>query len=346
MKMSFRWYGLDDPVKIEYISQIPEMNSIVSAVYSVPVGQVWPMEDINKLKEIANKNNLNFDVVESIPIHEDIKLKRGNYLEYIKNYKENIKRCAKAGVKVICYNFMPVFDWLRTTLDYKLKDGSSVLAYFETDFQKIDPNKLSLPGWDSSYKNDELQELISSYKKLGHEGLWENLEYFLKEVIPVAVENNILMAIHPDDPPWDVFGIPRIITNENNLDRFLKIVDVKENGLTFCTGSLGVSLNNNIPKMLKKYIEKNRVHFIHLRNVKVSPDRSFYESGHISSEGSLDFNEIVKVIVDGKFNGYLRPDHGRFIWGETGKPGYGLYDRALGAMYINGLYEAHLKNKG
>lgn len=346
MKMSFRWYGMDDPVKIEYINQIPKMDSIVSAVYSVPVGEVWPIEDIKKIRDIANKNNLNFDVVESIPIHEDIKLKRGNYLQYIENYKENIKRCAQYGVKVICYNFMPVFDWLRTTLDYRLKDGSSVLAYFEDDFKKIDPKKLSLPGWDSSYKNDELQGLISEYKKLGHEGLWKNLEYFLKEIIPVAIENKVLMAIHPDDPPWDVFGIPRIIVNEKNLDRFLKIYDVKENGLTFCTGSLGVSLDNNIPKMLKKYLHQDRVHFIHLRNVKVSPDRSFYESGHISSEGTLDFNEIVKVIVEENFKGYLRPDHGRFIWGETGKPGYGLYDRALGAMYINGLYEANMKSKG
>lgn len=344
MKMSFRWYGFDDPVKIEYIQQIPNMNSIVSAVYSVPVGEVWPQEDINKLKEVANKNNLAFDVVESIPVHEDIKLRRNNYQKYIDNYKENIKRVAKAGVKVVCYNFMPVFDWLRTTLDFRMKDNSSVLAYFESDFQKLDPTKLALPGWDASYKPEEVKELIEAYKKLGKEGLWKNLELFLKEIIPVAKENNVLMAIHPDDPPWDVFGIPRIIVDESHLDRFLKIVDDVHNGLTFCTGSLGVSKKNNIPVMLDKYIKQNRVHFIHLRNVKIHDDGGFHESGHLSSDGDLDFNEIVKVIAQNNFQGYVRPDHGRFIWGETGKPGYGLYDRALGATYINGLYEAHIKN--
>lgn len=345
MKMSFRWYGIDDPVKIEYIQQIPNMNSIVSAVYSVPVGEVWPLEEILKLKEIANKNNLAFDVVESIPVHEDIKLRRGNYQKYIENYKENIRRVAKAGVKVVCYNFMPVFDWLRTTLDLRLRDNSSVLAYFEKDFKKLDPTKLALPGWDSSYKPEEVKELIDAYKKLKKEGLWKNLELFLKEIIPVAVENNLLMAIHPDDPPWDVFGIPRIIIDEEHLDKFLKIVDVKNNGLTFCTGSLGVSRKNNIPYMIDKYLKQDRVHFIHLRNIKIHDDGGFHESGHISSEGDLDFSEIVEKIVANNFTGYIRPDHGRFIWGETGKPGYGLYDRALGAAYINGLYEAHLKNK-
>lgn len=343
MKMSFRWYGEDDPVKIEYIRQIPNMKSIVSAVYSVPVGEIWPMGDILKIKERANKIGLDFDVVESIPIHEDIKLKRGNYQKYIENYKENIRRVAKVGVKVICYNFMPVFDWLRTNLDFKLPDNSSALAYFDAEFRKLDPTKLALPGWDSSYKPEEIKELIDAYKARGHDGLWEAIEHFLKEVIPVAEQSGVKMAIHPDDPPWDIFEIPRIITCEENLDRFLNIVNTKYHGLTLCIGSLGCSRKNDIPKLMRKYVSMGRVHFTHLRNIKIHDDGSFNESGHISSEGSLDFNAIVRVLAELDYDGYARPDHGRFIWGETGKPGYGLYDRALGVTYINGLWEAHRK---
>lgn len=345
MKISFRWYGEDDPVKLEYIRQVPAIYSIVTAVYSVPPGEIWPQKDILALKNRVEKTGLKFDVIESIPVHEDIKLGRGNYKKYLENYKENIVRCAKAGVKVICYNFMPVFDWLRTNLDYKLEDGSSCLAYLKKDFAKLDPTKLALPGWDASYKPAEVKELISAYQSIGEPGLWKNFERFLKEVIPVAKKHNILMAIHPDDPPWPIFNIPRIITNEKNIDRFLKIVDDVHNGLTLCIGSLGCAKFNNIPKLMDKYTKQKRVHFAHLRNINIHEDGSFNESGHMSELGSLDFSKIIKIMVDNNYQGYVRPDHGRFIWGETGKPGYGLYDRALGAMYIAGINEAFTKAK-
>lgn len=341
LKLSFRWYGEEDPVKIEYIKQIPSMDSIVTAIYDVPVGEVWSMESIERLKATVEKAGLNFDVIESVPVHEDIKLGLPSRDRYIENYKKNIENLGKAGVKVICYNFMPVFDWTRSQLDKKLEDGSTALVYYKEQIDKMDPLKgeLSLPGWDSSYTKEDLDDLFNKYSKIDEEGLWANLEYFLKEIIPVAETSNVKMAIHPDDPPWPIFGLPRIITTENNLDRFLKLVDSEYNGLTLCTGSLGSGSFNNIVRMVDKYSAQGRIHFIHVRNIKLLDDGSFEESAHYSPCGSLNIVEIMKALHRNKFDGYLRPDHGRMIWGETGKPGYGLYDRALGAMYIAGIWE-------
>ncbi|MGN9164388.1 mannonate dehydratase [Tissierellaceae bacterium HCP3S3_D8] len=341
MKLSFRWYGEEDPVKIEYIKQIPSMDSIVTAIYDVPVGEVWSMESIERLKATVEKAGLNFDVIESVPVHEDIKLGLPSRDRYIENYKKNIENLGKAGVKVICYNFMPVFDWTRSQLDKKLEDGSTALVYYKEQIDKMDPLKgeLSLPGWDSSYTKEDLDDLFNKYSKIDEEGLWANLEYFLKEIIPVAETSNVKMAIHPDDPPWPIFGLPRIITTENNLDRFLKLVDSEYNGLTLCTGSLGSGSFNDIVRMVDKYSAQGRIHFIHVRNIKLLDDGSFEESAHYSPCGSLNIVEIMKALHRNKFDGYLRPDHGRMIWGETGKPGYGLYDRALGAMYIAGIWE-------
>ena len=342
MKLSFRWYGVNDPVKLEYIKQIPTMESIVTAIYDVPVGEVWSMEKILNLKEIVEKAGLKFDVIESVPVHEDIKLGRGDRDKYIENYKQNIRNLGKAGVKVICYNFMPVFDWTRSQLDKELEDGSTTLVYYKEQVDQMDPlNKdLSLPGWDSSYTKEQLSELFEAYKKIGEEGLWKNLEYFLKEIIPVAEEADVKMAIHPDDPPWSIFGLPRIITCEENVDRFLNLVDSRYNGLTLCTGSLGCAKFNDMARLVDKYSAMKRIHFIHVRNVKILSDGvSFEESAHYSGCGSLDIVEIMKMLYKNGFDGDLRPDHGRMIWGETGKPGYGLYDRALGASYITGIWE-------
>ncbi|MEG2569991.1 MAG: mannonate dehydratase [Clostridia bacterium] len=342
MKMSFRWYGPDDPVTLANIRQIPNMKNIVTAVYDVPVGEVWSEASIAKLKGEVSSNGMVFEVVESIPVHEDIKLGRPTRDRYIENYCTNIRRLAKAGVKVVCYNFMPVFDWTRTQLDCPLEDGSNALVYYKEQADRMDPlsGELALPGWDASYKKEDLQELFAAYGALDHEQLWDNLKYFLERVIPVAVECDVDMAIHPDDPPWDIFGLPRLITNEANIDRFLKLVDVKNNGLTLCTGSLGCAKWNDIPKLVAKYTAMGRIHFMHVRNVKLLADEGFEESAHFSACGSLDVYAIMKALHDNHFDGYLRPDHGRMIWGETGKAGYGLYDRALGASYLNGLWEA------
>ena len=342
MKMSFRWYGYDDPVTLRNISQIPNMRSVVSAVYDVRPGQVWPEESLAKMKAECEKHGLVFDVVESIPVPEDIKLGSENRDELIEVYCENIRRCAKYGVKCVTYNFMPVFDWTRTQLDKEAPDGSTSLVMYWDQMRGLDPltDDIDLPGWDASYTKDEIKALFRKYAEVGEEGLWKNLEYFLRKVIPVAEECDVRMAIHPDDPPYPIFGLPRIITNEENLDRFLKIVDSPANSLCLCTGSLGCAKTNDVVKMVRKYSAMDRIAFMHIRNILIMDDGSFEESGHLSACGSIDMYEVVKALVETGFDGYVRPDHGRMIWGETGRPGYGLYDRALGATYINGLFEA------
>ncbi len=345
MKMTFRWYGDDDKVTLDNIRQIPGVEGIVSAIYDIPVGEVWSLEKIKELKDKIENKGLTFEVVESVPVHEDIKLGLPSRVEYIENYKQNIRNLGKMGIKVICYNFMPVFDWTRSVLEYQLSDGSNALAYDKNIVDKMDPKtgELSLPGWDTSYGKNGLGEVLDKYKDISSENLWENLSYFLREIIPVAEEEGVKMAIHPDDPPWPIFGLPRIITNAENLERFLNIIDSPSNGLTLCSGSLGVSCSNDLPKMIRKFGKK--IHFAHIRNVNNYEEGSFTEVAHLSKCGSLDIVEILKAYQEVGFEGYIRPDHGRMIWGETGRPGYGLYDRALGAMYMLGIWETLNKVK-
>ena len=347
MKLSFRWYGPDDPVKIEYIRQIPNMHSIVTAVYDVPPGELWSRESIAALKKQTEDAGIHFEVIESVPVHEDIKLGKPTRDRYIENYKENIRRLGEAGIKCVCYNFMPVFDWTRTQLDKVLPDGSNALVYYKDQLEKMDPltGELNLPGWDASYTKESLKAVFEDYAQITEEDLWENLRYFLSEVIPAAEQSGVNMAIHPDDPPWPIFGLPRIITCEENIDRFLKLVDSPANGLTLCTGSLGCAKTNDMVKLTDKYSAMGRIHFMHIRNVKILEDGSFEESAHFSPCGSLDIVGIMRALYKNGFDGYIRPDHGRMIWGETGKPGYGLFDRALGASYLNGIWETLQKTE-
>lgn len=346
MKMSFRWYGPDDPVTLQNIRQIPNMQAIATAVYDVPVGEVWSRKSIAALKKQVEDNGLQFEVIESVPVHEDIKLGKPTRDRYIENYCENIRRLAEAGIRCICYNFMPVFDWTRTQLDHRLPDGSTSLVYYKEQVDAVDPLKsdsdLTLPGWDASYTREELRAVVAEYNKMTEEDLWANLTYFLERIIPVAAECDVNMAIHEDDPCWSIFGLPRIITCEKNLDRFLKIVDDPHNGITLCTGSLGCSAENDVVHMAAKYAAMGRIHFVHARNVAVL-ENGFEERAHYSACGSLDMYAILNALYKNGFNGYIRPDHGRMIWGETGRAGYGLYDRALGAAYLNGLWEAITK---
>lgn len=346
MKLTFRWYGEDDPVTLEKIAQIPCMTGIVSAVYDVPPGEVWSEESIAKVKSAAAAHELAFEVVESVPVPEDIKLGTEKAPRMIENYCENVRRLAKAGVKCICYNFMPVFDWLRSELEHAQPDGAHALAYDDATVRAMDPLKgdLSLPGWDASYTKAELKDLLTAYAALGEEGLWKNLETFLKAVIPVAKEVGVNMAIHPDDPPWSMFGLPRIITDKQNLQRFLDIVPEINNGITFCTGSLGADVQNDLVDMAATFAD--RIHFLHLRNIRHTGQRQFEEVGHPTACGSVDMFGVAKALTEHGFDGYVRPDHGRMIWGERGRCGYGLYDRALGATYIVGLFEAIEKMGG
>lgn len=344
MKLTMRWYGESDPVTLEKLRQIPGLTGVVSAIYDVPVGKAWSEESIFNLKKKINDAKLEWEVVESVPVHEDIKLGCGKRDEYIENFCITLRRLAKAGVKVVCYNFMPVFDWTRTELKHILPDGSNALIYIEKEAQKIDPMEgdLSLPGWDIGYTKEELVNLIKKYNtEMTEEKLWDNIKYFLEKIIPVCDEVGIKMAIHPDDPPWSVFGLPRIITDTKALEKLCSLVPSKNNGLTLCAGALGVLKSNNIPEMIRKF--GDRIHFGHVRNILITEEKCFEESAHYTPCGSLDVYEIMKAYHDIGGDVYIRPDHGRMIWGEEGKPGYGLFDRALGLTYLNGLWEAIVK---
>jgi mannonate dehydratase len=351
LQMSFRWYGQrHDNIPLKYIRQIPGMKNIVSALFDVPVGEVWPADEIAALKREIGDHGLLFETVESVNVHEDIKLGLPSRDRYIENYGQTLKHLGRAGVKVVCYNFMPVFDWTRSDLAKALPDGSTVLSYDERVISGLDPqalvdkmeknaNGFTMPGWEKE-RLAELKQLFELYREVDEERLFENLKYFLEGVIPAAEASGVKMAIHPDDPPWSVFGLPRIATSKVNLERIVKLVDSPFSGLTLCSGSLGADAANLIPDIVRYFGKMGRVHFGHVRNIRIDSPGIFYETAHKDDDGSLSMFEIMKAFHDIGFAGPLRPDHGRMIWGETGRPGYGLYDRALGAVYLQGLWDA------
>jgi mannonate dehydratase len=286
--------------------------------------------------------------VESVNVHEDIKLGIPSRKKYTENYKNTLKNLGKVGVKVVCYNFMPVFDWTRTDLYRPLPDGSTALFYEKAKAESLNPFEfldsmskqeglMSMPGWEPE-RLAKIRELFEAYKGMTVEDLWGNLKYFLEEIIPVAEEYGIKMAIHPDDPPWDIFGLPRIMTCRESAARLIKTVNSPSNGLTLCSGSLGACARNDIPSMVREF--KDRIYFAHIRNLKRFENGDFTETSHKTSDGSLDIVEIVKAYHDIGYKYYARPDHGRHIWDEHCRPGYGLYDRALGIMYIWGVWDA------
>lgn len=335
MYMTFRWYGARDPVTLQQIRQIPVVEGIVTALYDVPAGLLWDEEQIDALKRDIEAAGLRFAVVESLPVHEDIKLGRPSREALIETYAENVRRLARAGVEVICYNFMPLFDWFRTDLAMPLPDGSTALSYEHALLAGIDdPFSFDLPAWLPVEQPEALKE---AYRTTGEAALWDNLAYFLERVVPIAEEAGLRLGLHPDDPPWSIYGLPRIITDEAALARVLALVDSPANGLTFCTGSLGANPANDLPRMIRRF--GARIHFAHCRNVRLTGAQSFHESAHPSACGSVDMAAVMRAYRDVGFTGPMRPDHGRMIWDETGIPGYGLYDRALGAMYLSGLWE-------
>ncbi len=224
MKMTFRWYGAGDSIPLTYIKQIPNMSGVVTAVYDTPVGEEWQPEKIAALKSLCDGAGLEMEVIESVPVHEDIKLGKPSRDKLIANYAATIRNLGKFGVKCVCYNFMPVFDWLRTDLKTMAGDGSTSLSYCHETLLKLDPKNLHLPGWDESYSTAELNGLIQEYSSITHERLFENLVYFLNGIMPACDEAGINMAIHPDDPPWDMFGLPRIITGAESYDRLIRSV--------------------------------------------------------------------------------------------------------------------------
>lgn len=337
--LTFRWFGPDDPVSLNQIRQIPVVRGIVSALFEIPVGDVWSFEKVGRLRDEVGEADLPLSVIESVPVHEDIKLGRATRDRYIDNYCESIGNLGRAGVPVLCYNFMPVFDWVRTDLARALPDGSNALAFEESALARIDLSRgtADLPGWATRYSAGELGALLEAYRSVDAENLWDNLAYFLERIIPVAAGANVAMALHPDDPPWPIFGLPRIITSGRALERVIAIVDAEANGVTFCAGSLAADPDNDLAGIVR--CVGSRIHFVHLRNIKRTGTHSFQETAHPSEFGDVDMRGVINALHEVGFDGPIRSDHGRMIWGEKGQPGYGLFDRALGAMYLHGLWE-------
>ena len=351
MKMTFRWYGSSiDPIPLKYVKQIPGMTGLMGLL-DKPAGVDWPEEEFTALKKEVNEAGLEIEVIESVNVHEDIKMGVSRRDEYIENYISTIRMLARNGVKVIIYNFMPVFDWLRTDLARIIpEDGSNSLYFDERDLGAMGPLEIvrktaegshgfSLPGWEPE-RLALLETTLKQYENIGPDDLRKNFKYFLDAVIPVCEDTGIRMACHPDDPAWPIFGLPRITHSKDDFDKMIRLHDSPANTLCLCTGSLGSNPDNNIPEIIRHFGNMDRIGAMHVRNVKYLGTHHFREAAHLSSAGDLDLYEIMKAVYDTVPDTYVRPDHGRMIWDEQGRPGYGLYDRALGASYLNGLWEA------
>ncbi|MBP3359565.1 MAG: mannonate dehydratase [Clostridia bacterium] len=353
MEMTLRWYGSAfDTVTLKQIRQIPGVGGVITTLYDTVPGEVWSREAIRKMKEEVAEAGLRVSGIESVNVHDAIKVGSSDRDAYIENYIQTLENLGLEDIHLVCYNFMPVFDWTRTELARKRQDGSTVLAYNQKTVDDMDPEKMFesiesdmngtvMPGWEPE-RMERVKELFELYKDVDDEKLFENLKYFLEKIMPVCNKYDIKMAIHPDDPAWSVFGLPRIIINKKNILRMMKMVDDPHNGVTFCSGSYGTNLENDLPDMIRSL--KGRIHFAHVRNLKFNSPTDFEEAAHLSSDGTFDMYEIMKALYDIGFDGPIRPDHGRMIWDEVAMPGYGLYDRALGATYLNGLWEAIDKN--
>lgn len=353
MEMTLRWFGTGfDSVTLEQIRQVPGVKGVITTLYDSVPGEEWKPEAIRKLKKEVEAAGLKIAGIESVNIHDAIKIGTPDRDQYIENYIKTLEHLGKEDIHMVCYNFMPVFDWTRTELARKRPDGSTVLAYTQKAIDAVKPeemfknldkdsNGFVLPGWEPE-RMERVKELFEMYKEVDEEKLFANLKYFLEKIMPVCDKYDINMAIHPDDPAWSVFGLPRIIINQENIQRMMKMVDNPHNGVTFCSGSYGTNPDNDLPGMIRSL--KGRIHFAHVRNLKFNSREDFEEAAHLSSDGTFDMYEIVRALYEIGFDGPIRPDHGRMIWGEVAMPGYGLYDRALGAAYINGLWEAIEKN--
>lgn len=354
MKMTFRWFGRQqDPVTLRDIRQIPGVKGVVTSLLDIPAGEVWPQARVQAMKEEVTEAGLTVEVIESVNIHEDIKLGAPSRDEKIANYIQTLQYLAPIGVKCVCYNFMPVLDWARSHLYHSLPDGSNTMLYEQAAMENITPEALAaryasdtgayeMPGWEPE-RMKTIRTALTRYEGMTEDMFFANMKYFLDAVIPHAEALDIKMAIHPDDPPHPIFGLPKLIISRDNIRRFLDLYASPYNGLTLCTGSLGARRGADIPAMIREFGGEGRIHFTHLRNLRFVNETDFYESAHLTSEGSLDMYAIVKALHDVGFSGWARPDHGRMIWDEAvkkGRPGYGLYDRALGAVYLQGLWEA------
>lgn len=354
MEMTMRWYGSRyDTVTLSQIRQTAYVTGVISTLYGKLPGEVWKKEEIRALKKEIEDAGLMLSGIESVNVSDTVKSGSSGRDQEIEAYIQTLRNLGEAGITMVCYNFMPVFDFTRTELNRRRADGSFTMAYSQKAIDAIDPEQMFesisgstngtvMPGWEPE-RMAKVRELFSLYRGVDEQALFRNLVYFLKAIMPVCDKYNINMAIHPDDPAWSVFGLARIVNSEENILRILKAVDNPHNGITVCSGSLGSRRTNDIPSIIRKI--PGRVHFAHVRNLKFNDgERDFEEAAHLSSDGSFDLYEIMKALYDIDFHGPIRPDHGRMIWGEAAMPGYGLYDRALGAAYLCGLWESIAKD--
>lgn len=354
MEMTFRWFGKKfDSVTLEQIRQVAGVTGIITTLYHTKPGEIWKKEEIIALKKEIEDAGLRLAGIESVNIHDAIKVGTKDRDLYIDNYIETLKNLGEASIDLVCYNFMPVFDWTRSDLAKPRLDGATVLSYDQSIIDQIKPDKMFdsitekahgfvLPGWEPE-RMARIKELFKLYEDITEEKLFDNLVYFLKRIQPTCETYDIKMAIHPDDPAWPVFGLSRIIKNKQDLLKLMKAVDAPFNGVTFCSGSLGSNPKNDLPDIIRSL--KGRIHFAHVRNIIHHAPGKFDESAHLSTDGSLDMYAILKALSDIGFEGPMRPDHGRQVWKEISMPGYGLYDRAMGASYLLGLWEAIKKGR-